>query len=32
MKLDANCQLCFNSDCVCILQQNKEIVMEVEGV
>lgn len=24
--------VCFNSDFVCILQQNKEGVMEVEGV
>lgn len=24
MELDANCQLCFNSEYVCILQQNKE--------
>lgn len=32
MKLDSNCQLCFNSDFVCIPQQNKEGVMEVEGV
>lgn len=32
MKLDANCQLSFNADYVCILQQNKEGVTEVEGV
>ena len=34
VELDANCQLCFNSDYVCILQKNKEIVTveEVEKV